>query len=89
MNKKELRSKAKTMTATMNIGKEGLTETVIEEIKKQLRQKKLIKIKMMQSLAQDKNKDDVAAELVEKTDAVLIDRIGFVIVLAIKSAVSE
>ena len=88
MNKKELRSKAKTMTATMNIGKEGLTETVIEEIKKQLRQKKLIKIKMLQSLAQDKNKDDVAAELVEKTDAVLIDRIGFVIVLAIKSAVN-
>jgi RNA-binding protein len=89
MNKKELRSKARAMNPTMNIGKEGLTETVIEEIKKQLRQKKLIKIKMLQSLAQDKDKDAVAAELVEKTDAVLIDRIGFVIVLAIKSAVSE
>lgn len=89
MNKKELRSKARTMTATMSIGKVGLTEPVIEEIKKQLRQKKLIKIKMLQSLAQDKDKDAVATELVEKTDAVLIDRVGFVIVLAIKSVVNK
>ena len=73
----------------MNIGKEGLTETVIEEVKRQLRQKKLIKIKMMQALAQQSNKDEIAKQLAEATESLLVDRVGFIIVLASKSVVTQ
>ena len=73
----------------MNIGKDGITETVIEEVKRQLRQKKLIKIKMMQALAQQSDKNEIAQQLAEATESILIDRIGFVIVLANKSLVAH
>jgi len=88
MDKYELRSKAKTMNPNMNIGKEGLTESVVEEIKRQLRQKKLIKIKMLQNIADKVDKKEIAKQLEEKTGGVLIDNVGFTYVLAIKGIVT-
>lgn len=87
MDKMQLRSKSKTMGPTMSIGKEGLTSSVVEEIKRQLRQKKLIKIKMLQALAEITDKKELAKKLVEETGGILIDHIGFTYVLADKSIV--
>jgi RNA-binding protein len=87
MDKYELRSKAKRMEPNLNLGKEGLTESVVEEIKRQLRRNKLIKIKMLPSMSDKADKKQIAKELELKTGAVLIDSIGFTYVLAVKSVV--
>ena len=87
MDKYELRSRGRTLSPIMNIGKEGLTPAVVKEIKEQLRKKKLIKIKMLGTVADTKDKKAIAKELAELTDSVLVDHIGFVYVLADKALV--
>lgn len=78
---KELLETAKLLEPVLRIGKSGLTESVIEEIKKQLQKKKLIKIKILKSALEDKDKKELAKEIAQKTDSDLIHQVGFVIVL--------
>jgi len=80
----KLRSKAKTLEPIIRIGKKGLTEAIIEEIKKLLKKRKLIKVKMLKSVLENKDKKEVIKELVNKTNAVLIEAVGFIVVLARK-----
>lgn len=84
MDIKTLRSKAKTLEPITRVGKNGLTDAVIGEIKKLLKRKRLIKVKMLKSALQDKGKTEMIKELVDGTDAVLIETVGFVVVLAKK-----
>jgi RNA-binding protein len=78
---KELKQKAMLLEPIINIGKAGLTDNVIEEIKVQLKKRKLIKVKFLKSALKDKDKKQLAQELVDKTDAQLIHKVGFVVVL--------
>jgi RNA-binding protein len=77
----ELRRKAMVLEPVIRIGKNGLTEGAIAEIKKLLKKYKLIKIKMLKGFAMDKNKKTVAREIAEKTDSELVQQVGFVVVL--------
>jgi RNA-binding protein len=80
-SKKELKSKAMLLEPIINIGKGGLTDSVIEEIKVQLKRKKLIKVKFLKSALIKKDKKELAQELVDKTNAQLIHKVGFVVIL--------
>jgi len=80
-SKIELRRKAMLLEPGIRIGKNGLTDNAIQEIKKMLKQKKLIKIKMLKPFVADKNKKVLAREIAEKTDSELIHQVGFVVVL--------
>jgi RNA-binding protein len=64
---------------TINIGKGGVNENVIEEIKRQLKANELVKIKFAKNIARDKDKyiDDI----VTQTRAQLIDVRGHVAVI--------
>lgn len=79
--KKELRSKSKSLDPSVQIGKSGLSESIIKEVKKQLDQKDMIKIKLLRSAIEDSDKKKIAEELAKKTGAELIDQIGFTLVL--------
>jgi RNA-binding protein len=81
IDKKELKQKARSIDPVIRIGKSGLTENAVKEIKKQLKKKKLIKIKFLRNFISDKNKKQVANDVAEKTESILIDLIGFVVVL--------
>ena len=81
LNNKKLKDKAKTLEPVIRIGKNGLTESTIKEIKKQLNKKKLIKVKLLKAFISDKNKKEVAKEIAEKTSSQLIYMVGFVVVL--------
>ena len=89
MDKYELRSKARTLDTTVTIGKEGLTEGMIRQIKQRLHQNKLVKIKILSSAAKLVSKKQFGHDLAEATQSILIDNIGFVYVLADKSVVHE
>jgi len=83
MNK--LKEKGRYLEPLIRIGKKGLTDEVIKEIAKQLKKKKLIKIKFLKSFLEKKDRKEVAREVTEKTNSKIIEQVGFVVVLSEKS----
>ena len=77
-SKKEMMNRALS-AITINIGKNGLNDNVIEEIKRQLEANELVKLKFAKNIARDKDKfiDDI----VSQTRAKLIDVRGHVAVI--------
>lgn len=73
----ELRKKARSLSPIIHIGKNGITDALINEIEKTLKKKKMIKIKMNRSALDDKDKKEIAKELLIKTKSELVDFIGF------------
>jgi len=77
----ELRGQAARMEATTHVGKNGLTSSLIEEINRQLKDNKLVKIKLLKSAVELKPREEMARELAEKTKAELIEVKGNTVVL--------
>ncbi len=65
---------------TVRIGKAGITDTVVDDVKKQLKKKKIIKVKFLPAAVTD-NKKALAKELAQKVNAKIIHQVGFVVVL--------
>ncbi len=80
----QLRKNAKALEPVVRIGKSGLSDSVISEIKKHLEQKRLIKIKMLRSFIGTSDKKAAAQQLADKTNSILVQRTGLVAVLAKK-----
>ena len=76
--KKEMMNRALS-AMTINIGKAGVNDNVIEEIKRQLEANEIVKLKFAKNIARDK--DDYIDEIVTKTRAKLIDVRGHVAVI--------
>jgi len=81
MTSKQLKETAKLIEPTIRIGKAGLTKSQLDEIKKQLKKKKLIKIKFLRSFLEENNKKKAAEQIAEETKAQIISTIGFTAVL--------
>ncbi|MBW2984647.1 YhbY family RNA-binding protein [Candidatus Woesearchaeota archaeon] len=81
ISKIRLRSKAKTLEPIVRIGKNGLTEGTINEIKRQLKKKKLIKIKLLKSFVQARDKKELIKEIASLTNSEIIESVGFILVL--------
>ena len=77
-SKKEMMNRALS-AMTINIGKAGVNDNVIEEIKRQLEANEIVKLKFAKNIARDK--DDYIDEIVTKTRAKLIDVRGHVAVI--------
>ncbi len=73
------------LQSTIRIGKNGLTEELITEIKKQLKTKKTIKVKMLKSfvdtIEKKKHRELIAAKIAGEVGAGLEGMTGFVFVL--------
>ena len=76
-----LRKKAKSLEPVLMVGKKGLMENAIKELSILLKNKKLIKIKLLKSAIQNKNKKELINEIVEKTGSELVEAVGNVVVL--------
>lgn len=63
----------------INVGKNGLNENVIEEIKRQLKNQEIVKVRFTRSVSF--NKEEFLEEIVEKTKSKLVDVRGNVAVL--------
>lgn len=81
MDLKELKSKSNQLHVMVRIGKNGITDNTIEEISKNLKAHKLIKIKLLKSFPELENRKEIAKSLAEKTGSQLIQATGFTIVL--------
>ena len=69
------------MPVIVRIGKAGITESVIEEIKKQVKRRKVIKVKFLPAHAAGKDKKAFANQLAEKTGTKIVSQVGFIVVL--------
>jgi RNA-binding protein len=81
---KEMRQESKNMTPNMNIGKNGFTDNVIIKIKEDLAKHKMVKLKILQAYISDKDKNEVFDDIAKKTDAKIVDKIGFTLTLTKK-----
>ncbi len=75
----ELRGMAQSLPATVRIGKDGITQTVIDEVIRQLKKMKLVKVKLLPSVERDRK--EAGAELAKATSSVLIEVRGRTVVL--------
>jgi RNA-binding protein len=64
---------------TIHVGKEGITDTLIDEIKKQIKGRKVVKIKLLPSVEEDRKV--VGEELAERSGSVLVNVIGHTVLL--------
>ena len=80
--KKELMRRALEINPTVHVGKDGLKDSVYEEIKAQLKKNRLIKVKVLSNA--DSETKEIAEEIAANTDAVVVDVRGGVTVLTDK-----
>ncbi|MGV8141430.1 MAG: YhbY family RNA-binding protein [Candidatus Woesearchaeota archaeon] len=78
---KDMRKESKTLTPNIIIGKNGFTDQVLKNIKEELSKHKLVKLKILQSYISERDKNVVFAEIVEKSGAKVVHKIGFTITL--------
>ena len=74
-----LRSEAHHLQPIFQIGKSGLTESVIHQIEEALESKELIKVNILQNCDEDKN--EIAAKLDEQEGIEVVQVIGNIIIL--------
>ncbi|GGB28842.1 ribosome assembly RNA-binding protein YhbY [Virgibacillus dakarensis] len=77
--KRYLRSEAHHLKPIFQVGKDGVNENMIEQMKEALEKRELIKVSVLQNCLEDK--DDVAVKLAEGTEAEIVQIIGNNIVL--------
>lgn len=80
-SKKEIMNRSLS-TITISIGKSGVKESVIDEIKRQLKAREVVKIRFSRSISEDKKNH--IKEIIEKTNSKLVDLRGNVAVLSKK-----
>jgi RNA-binding protein len=78
-SKKELRGQGTALKPTIHVGKDGLTEGVVDEVKNQIKVNKLVKVKVLASSSQEKK--ELAEELASRSGAKLIEVRGNTILL--------
>ena len=74
-----LRSAANSIKPTVTIGKEGLTDAVVEAVRGELEARELIKVKVLKNSPVDIS--EVGATLTERLDCHEVQSIGHVLVL--------
>lgn len=72
----ELKKESKLLNAVARIGKNGLTENQMSQIKMLLKKKRLIKIKVLRNCLDKSTIDGLIEEIVSKCECILIDKIG-------------
>lgn len=77
----KLKSEASAIKPILNIGKNGITESVIEEIKKQVKAYRLVKIKMLKTTPEGEDIKQAAEKLADATGTTLIEVRGSTVVL--------
>ncbi|BAM47215.1 ribosome assembly RNA-binding protein YhbY [Amphibacillus xylanus] len=77
--KRFLRAKAHHLKPIFQVGKDGVNENMLTQVSEALEKRELIKVNVLQNCLEDK--EDVAEQLVNGTNAELVQIIGATIVL--------
>ncbi|MFA6804661.1 MAG: YhbY family RNA-binding protein [Candidatus Methanomethylophilaceae archaeon] len=80
--KKEIMRRATEIKPTVHVGKEGLDQGLTDEIIAQLKNRRIIKVRVLDNSGDAA--DDIAKTVADSTDSVIVDVRGSVIVLTDK-----
>ena len=80
--KKELMRRALEINPTVHVGKDGLKDSLYEEIKAQIKKNRLIKLKVLTNA--DSETKEVADAIAENTGSVVVDVRGSIVLLTDK-----
>lgn len=69
------------MESSTHIGKNGVTPSLIEELARQLKDNKLVKVKLLKSALDELSREEIAKQLAAKTGSELIEVKGNTVVL--------
>lgn len=69
------------ITPTLHVGKHGITTQLLEELTRQLKKRKIVKVRVLRSARQDMEPQQVARQLAEGTGSRVVDVRGGCIVL--------
>lgn len=72
MNKQKNRAEATFLDATLHVGKSGM-EPVVEELKNQLKNKKMVKVKFLKTSFIETGKKELAEKLADLTGSELVE----------------
>ncbi|MET3682481.1 RNA-binding protein [Alkalibacillus flavidus] len=82
--KRYLRKHAHHLSPLFQVGKSGINHNMIDQIDETLEKRELIKVSVLQNNFEDK--DDIAEQIAQGTDAEIVQTIGNIIVLYRESA---
>lgn len=74
-------AKSRDFRPSVRIGKSGLSETVMDEIRQQLRSRSLVKVKVNKGLFEREQRSTVWAQIAEQSDSTLVLQRGNIGVL--------
>jgi RNA-binding protein len=74
------RVKAQALKPTLHVGKEGVNEKVVEELRRQLRKSKLVKVRVLNSCEGDRK--TLGRSIAAASSSVLVDVRGSTMVFA-------
>ncbi|NPE28159.1 YhbY family RNA-binding protein [Methanococcoides sp. SA1] len=77
----KLRSEATNIKPIINVGKGGVTDQLITELKKHIKERHLVKVKVLKSASYEDGIDAIAENLAEATRTTIIDVRGSSVVL--------
>ncbi len=71
------RAQAQAITASLQVGKNGITEQTVAELKAQLHRNKLVKVRFLRASSESGGEDTAqATRLAEACDAILVETRG-------------
>ncbi|MBT5021857.1 YhbY family RNA-binding protein [Candidatus Woesearchaeota archaeon] len=82
--KQKLKSDARRLTPLIRIGKNGVTENILNELNTHLKKRQLIKLKLLPAYTDEISRADkkkICVEISKKTKSELIEQMGGVLVL--------
>ena len=80
--KKEIMRRAKDIQPTLHVGKDGLKESIFEELRTQIKVHRIVKVKVLPS--SEPETAEIARSLADAVDSVIVDVRGSTLVLADK-----
>lgn len=82
--RKQLLHNAASLMPVLRIGKSGLTPGMVAEVKRQVEQRQLVKIKLLRAATEAQDRHALAATLAASADAELVHFVGSIVILAKK-----
>jgi RNA-binding protein len=76
-----LKAEANQLSPILNIGKNGVTDTLIEELNKQIKANRLVKVRVLKSAEEGKDLKAISEEIATATRSTLVEVRGRTVVL--------
>ena len=76
----ELRGRAQQLRPSVQVGKDGITAAIIDELSRQLKKNKLVKVRLLSSFEADRHES--AEKLARVSSSILVEVRGKTVVLA-------